>query len=275
VTQALGLGPADAAIFETFVVPRYMAAFGEAVLDMLDSTRAPARVAHLRCRTGYPDRDLAMKLTPGLELHGCDSSVSAIELARAKGATMPDLYTDYRVQEEGYPTTLPAAAFTHGLTLHPSLAKEGRRALLDEFRRLLVPGGQVVMAMPIRGSFSELSDLLREYALKHEASDVDAAVTYASHLRPTMEMLDEELVEAGFTDVDVDVRPLVLTFRSGRDFFEDPSTRLLVIPDYCAELPITMMNKPLFYVREAIDKYWSDAAFELTLQIGSVSATSP
>ncbi|MDB4998912.1 MAG: Biotin synthesis protein BioC [Myxococcaceae bacterium] len=274
MTQAFGLGPADAAIFETFVVPRYMAAFGEAALDMIDFTDAPARVAHLHCRTGYPDRDLATKLRSGLELHGCDRSVAAIELARAKGATMPDLYTDYRVQE-GYPTTLPEGAFTHALTLHPSLAKDGRRALLEEFRRVLVPGGQAVMAMPIRGSFSELSDLLREYALKHEASEIDAAVTYASHLRPTMEMLDEELVEAGFTDVDVDLRPLLIKFRSGRDFIEDPSTRLLVIPDYCAELPIAMMNKPLFYVREAIDKYWSDAAFELTLQIGSVSAISP
>jgi SAM-dependent methyltransferase len=249
VTLAASLGPADAAIFETFVVPRYMAAFGEAALERLVDTGDCARVVHLHCRTGYPDRELAEKLPSGLELHGCDPSVAAVELARAKAATMPGLFTDYRVLPDAYPTTLPDAAFTHGLALHPSLTKEGRRALLDEFRRLLVPGGQVVLAMPIRGSFSELGDLLREYALKHEASEVDAAVTYATHLRPTMEMLDEELVDAGFTDVDVDVRPLVLTFRSGRDFFEDPSTRLLVIPDYCAELPIAMMNKPLVYVR--------------------------
>ena len=70
------LGPADAAIFETFVVPRYLALFGELALEMLAEGR-DAQVIHLHCRTGYPDRGLALKL-PGAYIYGCDPSPHAI-----------------------------------------------------------------------------------------------------------------------------------------------------------------------------------------------------
>src|SRR5262249_49529206 len=55
------LGPAEAAIFETFVVPRYLALFGELAVEMLVES-PEAQVVHMHCRTGYPDRGMAMKL---------------------------------------------------------------------------------------------------------------------------------------------------------------------------------------------------------------------
>ena len=48
------LSPADAAILETFVVPRYLSLFGELVQQML-LVGESARIIHLGCRTGYPD----------------------------------------------------------------------------------------------------------------------------------------------------------------------------------------------------------------------------
>ena len=57
------LGPAEAAIFETFVVPRYMSLFGELALEMIADSD-DAQVVHLHCRTGYPDRGMAIRL-PG------------------------------------------------------------------------------------------------------------------------------------------------------------------------------------------------------------------
>jgi SAM-dependent methyltransferase len=258
-------GPAEAAIFETFVVPRYLSLFGELALEALAEIEE-AQVVHLNCRTGYPDRGIALRL-PGAHIIGVDSSIAALELARAKAATMPEMVSDYRHVEE-LPTPLPASAFSHAFVLHPMSQLEERAAVLEECARLLAPHGQAVVAMPVRGSFQEIGDLLREYALKYEDPDVSRAVELAALVRPTVEAFGEELEAAGFDYVDVSLRPTTLQFQSGRDFFEDPSARLLILPEVRLELSLEDDVGPLSYVREAIDKYWSDGPFELTVNVG-------
>ena len=260
------LGPADAAIFETFVVPRYLALFGELALEML-AEGSDAQVIHLHCRTGYPDRGLALKL-PGAYIYGCDPSPHAIELAKAKAATMPEMVSEYKLMGDAFPTPFPSQGFSHAITLHPLAAPDERAAVLAEFARLLAPRGQALMAMPLRGSFQEMGDLLREYALKNESPEINKKVEAAVLVRPTVEMLGAELEEAGFHFVDVEVRTSVLKFKSGRDFFEDPVTRLLLLPELRINLAIGDLERPLSYVRDAIDKYWSDGTFELTVNVG-------
>ena len=261
------LGPAEAAIFETFVVPRYLSLFGELAVEML-AEGEEAQVAHLFCRTGYPDRGIALKLH-GAHIYGCDPSPSAVELARAKAATMPDMVSDYRLAES-LPVPLPDAAFSHAVALHPLAAADVRAQILRELARLLAPNGQALIALPLRGSFQEMADLLREYALKHE-TEAGKAIERAALVRPTVELLGAELEEAGFHFVDVEVRPHTLEFQSGRAFFEDPIARLLLLPEFRANLAMLHIEDALSYVREAIDKYWSENNFELTVNVGCAS----
>jgi SAM-dependent methyltransferase len=262
------LGPSDAAVLETFVVPRYLSLFGEAMLEMFLSSGAAA-VVHLGCRTGYPDELIADRLSSGSIL-GLDASPPAIELARTKGALIPTVQTDYEVSE-GYPTALQAQAYTHGVSLHPSILPDHRRALIAEMARLVTPRGQVLLAYPMRGSFQEVIDLLREYALKADSNEIRTAADAAMSVRPTVEGLTEELQGAGFDEVDVDLRPVALDFQSGRDFMEDPTTRLLIMPELLATLGIGDLGEPLKYVEEAINRYWSEEPFQLTVNIGCAS----
>jgi SAM-dependent methyltransferase len=262
------LGPAEAAIFETFVVPRYLSLFGELVLETIVESEQ-ARVVHMHCRTGYPDRGIVLKL-PGAHIVGLDPSPAALQLARAKAATMPEMVAEYRVVEE-LPTPLPASAFSHALTMHPLAHAEDREQLLLELARLLAPHGQVLIALPLRGSFQEVADLLREYALKNDDINVSQAVEHAVLARPTVDELIAQVQKAGFEFVDVDLRPATVPFRSGRDFFEDPIARLLVLPELKIHHGFEDDHKALGYVREAIDKYWSDGTFELTLNVGCAS----
>jgi SAM-dependent methyltransferase len=261
------LGPAEAAIFETFVVPRYLSLFGELALEMIAESD-DAQVVHLHCRTGYPDRGLAIRL-PGAYIVGLDGSGAALELARAKAATMPGMVSDYRLTDD-VPTPLPGAAFSHALTLHPPSSAEDRGPLLAESARLLAPHGQVLLAMPFRGSFQEIFDLLREYALKYDDTAVAAAVEQAVIVWPTEESLSNELGESGFDFVDVSTRPSTLRFHGGRDFFEDPIARLAILPEIRSNLNLdeAVTEKALAYVREAIDKYWGGRSFELSVTVG-------
>ena len=262
------LGPSDAAVLETFVVPRYLAMFGEALLEMFLSS-GEADVVHLGCRTGYPDELIAERLTSG-SIVGLDPSSPAIELARTKGSLITAISTDYDLLTR-FPTALHAGSFTHGISLHPSNAREDREALFREFSRLIMPEGQVLIALPMRGSFQEIIDLLREYALKFDMGPIGKATEAAGAMRPTVEGLTEELTLAGFEEVDVDLRPVSLAFRSGRDLMEDPIMRLLVLPDIWATLGVEDIEPPMQYVEEAINRYWSEETFELTVNVGCAS----
>jgi SAM-dependent methyltransferase len=261
------LGAEDAAVFDRFVVPQYMSLFAEPLLDLIVPTE-DARVCHLQCRTGYPDRQLLQKL-PNAHVYGCDTSEHAILLARAKAKAIPGFVHDYRVID-AFATPFPAGAFSHGMTLHPLAAPAERRLMLEELARIVAPRGQALVAMPLRGSFIEIADLLRECALKNELTELTNAVEAAVQLRPTGELFKRELEAVGFEYVEVDVRPHTLRFNSGQKLFDDPATRLMLLPEFRVNLHMPD-DRPFAYVREAIDKYWSDAELELTVNVGVVA----
>ena len=158
------------------------------------------------------------------------------------------------------------------MCLHPVGSTEARLDLYREMHRLLYPGGQALVALPLRGSFQEVADLLREYALKQDEGELGRVVEESIAARHTIETLSEELESVGLDDVDVEIRQTALAFDSGRAFIEDPVSRLLVLPEVKSYLPGHDLEKPLEYIRDAIDKYWSEGKFELTLNVGCASA---
>lgn len=266
------LSPAEVAILETFVVPRYLALFGELALELLLSGEE-ARIVHLGCRTGYPDRQLIDRID-GSTVVGVDSSLAAVELARNKAATLVGASLEYRVEAE-LPTELEGESFSHALTLHPAGSDRERLSLFAEMARLLYSGGQALVALPLRGSFQELMDLVREYALKHDDGELGKAVEVAALTRPGIEELSEELESVGLEDVDVEVRQTTLRFDGGRAFTEDPVTRVMIVPELQALVGAAGFADVLAYVGDAIDKYWADQGFELSLKVGAASARKP
>lgn len=272
LTTAILQDSADAAIFETFVIPNYLAPFGEVAVAMLEETPNP-RVAHLLSRTGYPDREIASRM-PGVRIHGFDPSPYAVELANVKAASAFQFIAEYTYADE-LPSPLAEGVFTHALVLHPLVTYGQRMALYREIERVLKPGGQLVFAHAVRGSFIELYDLLREYGLKTEAVDLDEQISHAVELRPTVETFGTELEEAGFVDVDVELHPTSLAFRNARDFFESPATRLVIMPDIQSQLEAAGDVAALTYLRDAIAKYWSDTDFELSVNVACATAHKP
>lgn len=254
---------------ETFVVPRYLALYGELMLGMLLAGES-ALIVHLGCRTGYPDRQIIEKIA-GARITGIDPSLPALELARNKAALLGEVPMEYIVGDD-LPTELPDESYSHVLCLHPVVPPKGRAELFTEMQRLLYAGGQALVAMPLRGSFQEIGDLLREYALKFDEGELGKVVDHMMATRPTIETLSEELENAGLDDVDVEIRTTTLTFDSGRAFVEDPVTRLLIAPELSVALGDVDLAKPLDYVRDAVDKYWSEGKFELVVNVGCASA---
>jgi SAM-dependent methyltransferase len=264
-----GLAQDDVTAFDAFVVPRYFTLFGESLLEMLADGR-DAQVVHAYCRTGYPDRALATRLQ-NAHLFSCDPSPWALSAARAKAKERGHMVIDYRAIERP-PFPFPDGAFSHAVSIHPPSTARARRALIEEFSRLLAPRGQILLALPMRGSFVEVADLLREYAVRFERIEINRVVDGLVAERPTHETLAAEVEKAGFHYVDVDVRPRSLKFANGRDFVQHPIARLMVLPEWCEGIAPPDFAAAITYMQNAIDKYWAGHAFELTLKIGCVSA---
>jgi SAM-dependent methyltransferase len=265
---SLKLSAGDAAVFETFVVPRYLALFADLATDML-LLGEQAAVLHVGCRTGYPDRKLVEQ--GAATVVGVDSSLPALELARNKAAVLREAPLRYYALEE-LPGTLEPEGFSNVLSLHPTLGDNQRRQLFQQCHGLLYEGGQAVFALPLRGSFLEVADLFREYALKFDDTAFAELIETVTQARPTIETLEEELEAAGFDDIDVEIRQTDVPFDSGRAFVEDPVTRLLILPELAAAFAGVELAKPFEYARDAIDKYWSEGKLELSLNVGCASA---
>ncbi|MCC6648914.1 MAG: class I SAM-dependent methyltransferase [Polyangiaceae bacterium] len=264
------LGPSDAAILETFVVPRYLRLFGDVVLESILPAEG-AKLLHLGCRTGYPELEVAERLSMA-NLVGLDPAPRALELARTKAQLLPVTTRVDHVVGDPFSVPYEDQSFSHALSLCPPIpGHDARRRLFAELGRLVAPSGQILLGLPMRGSFQELLDLFREHALKNDAGDIAKATDTAALNRPNPESITEELEAAGFDDVDVEVVRASLSWKSARDFFEDPVTRLLILPDLEAHFDGVDLTRALKYAREAIDRYWSESDFELTVVIGCVS----
>jgi SAM-dependent methyltransferase len=260
-------GEDDAALFDAFVVPSYLSLFAAAARPLLLVGEA-GRVVHLGCRTGYPDAQWLedMPSTTGV---GVDSVQSFLSIASSRLGSMNMRY----VLGNPARTGLDPQTFSHALSFHPTRNAKGRIALFAEMGRLLYPGGQALISLPFGDSFQEVLDLLAEYALKHDDAEIEAAFESVPLHRGTPHQLMEELKSAGLSDVGIDIREEQIPFESGRAFVEDPAVRLLILPLVAAWLGRTSLpDEARDYLARAIDKYWSDTAFELKVQIAAVSA---
>jgi SAM-dependent methyltransferase len=214
---------------------------------------------------------------PNAHIYGCDASPAAIALAKAKASalsgTVGGAVFDYRV-EDRLPLRFPSGAFSHAFSIHPLAAPAERQQIMRELARIVGPFGQALMAMPLRGSFVEIADLLRECALKHGMSELSDSVEAAMQLRPTDELFASEFRAVGFEHVEVDVHRTTLSFEGGRAFFEDPIARTLLVPEFRVNLHLADNSEtfdPFGYVSQAIEKYYSGQPFELSVAVGVVS----
>jgi SAM-dependent methyltransferase len=264
----------DLAAYDADAVPGYVRFFDAQAAGML-IPRDAARVACFGCRTGAAQTEVAARLSSGDALVGIDTSEPAIWAARLRDGA-PGLSVAFE-HSAGMPTSLDDESVTHAVAIHPLGAPHQRAELFAEMRRVLAPGGQLVVTMPLRGSFPELGDLVREFALKHDKPNVAAAVDRAAQMRVSIETLASDLEMAGFVNVDVDVQLLAVPFETGKVYARSAVSRLVIEPDLSQLLDVDgpMRSRAMAYASDAVGRYWSESSFELAVNLGGASAFAP
>jgi hypothetical protein len=284
-SSADGWTESEAALFETFVVPGYLARFVSALSRALVPS-AEARVGHPGCRTGAGDAEVLRQLADG-QLIGWDPSVASVELARTK-ARAGAFQAEY---SNAHSRDFAEGAFSHVLVLHPRLrspvasrtrtpssasgsgdwgavATREWGVAIEEGLRLLAPMGQLLVALPLAGSFAELVDLLDEYALKYDDHDLGLRVREFNRVLPTRDELAAFLgAVTDYAEVTEDVHEL--PFEAPRALVDDPAVRLLVLPELSAAASAPDAQR---YLLDALSRYFSESPLTLTVRVGVASA---
>jgi ubiquinone/menaquinone biosynthesis C-methylase UbiE len=256
--------------YENVVVPRYARVFADLLLRAVDIP-ARANILDLSCRTGIPSVELVTALNEG-RIVAIDPEGAFLELARARGGS--EVGRRLFFKQEGI-ESLPFSneVFTNVVGNLIDRATTDRGSLLAESARVIRPGGQLVLTMPLRGSFNEVLDIFREVALKHDLGTVADRVDQYAVSMPTREMWQTEVESRGFSSASIEIMPFTLAFESGEHLMSDPAILVAAMPEWqwCAAA-VDDPGAVLYWVQDAVDTYFRGRLFEVTVNAGCVAA---
>jgi ubiquinone/menaquinone biosynthesis C-methylase UbiE len=262
------INPHDAALeqalaYDAAFVPRFAQRFGERLLLALDLPPR-ANVLDLVCRTGYPAVQVLDRVRDGRVI-ALDQDGRFLELARARAGTDLGRRIFFK---QGSPTSLGFSdeIFTNVIGNLIDRVTGDRAAVLAESARVLRPGGQLALTLPLRGSFLEVIDLLREIALRHDLGRLAERVEQYVQTMPTVESLRAEFEARGFERVSVDAWEFSLDYASSGDLLGDPLVQAAALPEWrsCAEAT-DHPDEVLAELRRCIDTYFEGRRFMLTV----------
>lgn len=198
--------------YERYFVP----AIGAPVADDLvriASLRPGERVLDVACGTGVVARRAARLVGAAGTVAGLDINPGMLAVARS--ATPSDVAIDWHEgSAEAMP--LPDASFDAGLCQMGLQFVPDKHAALGEMRRVLVPGGRLILNVP--GPTPQLFVIMGEALARHVGTEAAAFVNQVFSLHDPVEL--QSLVEgAGFRDVSVEADTGSLRLPAPEEFF--------------------------------------------------------
>jgi ubiquinone/menaquinone biosynthesis C-methylase UbiE len=258
-----------ARIYDDEILPVWSKRFGRMLLRGLDLSEK-RQILDVGCGTGYPAVEIVRRLSGGSRLIAIDASSAMLDVARKKMEEMNARGVFFRTE-----SAVPRLSFADdvydlvvcnlGLTEMESPART-----LADFARVTKPGGQVRCTLPLEGSFQEFYDIYREVLTKHDRHDTLARLNdHLTATYPTVAQCEQWLASAGLDEGRVEVERFTMLFRSSREFFfapvieYGPLNRWKEIAGNGQE-----MQDVFWYIKEAIDAYFQDRAFAVTVVAG-------
>jgi ubiquinone/menaquinone biosynthesis C-methylase UbiE len=207
--EEYGLKPPEN--YERFFVP----VIGEPVandLIRLAALRPGERVLDVACGTGIVARLAAQQVGPNGAVAGVDLNPGMLEIARSNAPTNMSI-TWHQGSAEDMP--LPDEAFDVVLCQLGLEFMPDKLAALAEMRRVLVPGGRLILNVP--GPAAKLFAVLAEAMKRYISPQAAGFVNQVFSLHDTTE-IQQIISEAGFRDIALQVNDKTLTLPPSKDF---------------------------------------------------------
>jgi len=262
-----------AKLYDSEILPAYAARFGALLARAID-VRPRARVIEIGCATGAFTLELARRFDLDSHLTAFDASPALIAEARARLEAEATPAQITRVAHPDVPESIPLADGSADLVVSnlAVAAAAEPRAAVKEAVRLLAPGGQLALSAPLRGTWSEFLDLFRDVLRENGKLESLAAVDRYVAALPDGEGVARWLAEAGLKQIEVTAARWEILFRSAREFFFAPLIELGPLVQW-KQLSGRgdQMQDVFFFTKEAIDTYFKDRVFAVTISAATVT----
>lgn len=266
-----------AAVYDTDIWPLVPQRAAEMILRALP--RRPATIAvEAGCATGNLTFSVAERLDGASRILGIDASPALIDLAEAaQSRHAVNDKASFRVADPAPP--LPLDSDTYDLALSNLALGEtpSPKAAVADLGRCVKPGGRAIITLPLQGCWSEFLDLYGDVWTEQGKHDGLAALAAYRASLPTAETAVGWLEAAGMVDVAVEVTRWELLFKTAREFFFAPVIELgpLATWKQIAGGHGEQMQDVFFFVKEAIETYFSGTVFPVTMVIACLSGAKP
>jgi ubiquinone/menaquinone biosynthesis C-methylase UbiE len=239
--------------------------------------RPGSAVLELGCASGALTVQIAHRQDAASRVVALEGSAALLELARAR--VRAERYIGRRVFFRNHVpgTRLTFAEETFDTVIaNVDLAElPDAAATLADYARVTRPGGQLVIATPLRGTWLEFLDLYREVLVEAgRQTAIDALGRYVERM-PEADAVARQLEAAGLTAVDIEVRRWEVVFRSAREFFYAPIIEQGPLDRWKEVVGPEAMQETFVAIKDTIDTYFSGRAFAVSVLGGRLAARKP
>lgn len=259
-----------ARIYDEQIAPVWGSRFGKMLLRNL-ALPERGQILDISCGTGYPLVEVLRRKGDAARVIAIDASSAMLDVARRKAADLGAIGKRgvfFRTE-----SPLPRLSFADdvydlvlcnlGLPEMPSAA-----AALADFARVTKLGGEVRCTIPLQGTWLEFHDIYREVLVKHDRHDALDRLDRHLESYPSVEDCARWMRAAGLTP-SVEVEEFTLLFKSSREFFFAPVVEFGPLPAWKAIAGSGQELQDVFwYIKEAIDAYFGERAFQVTVKAG-------
>jgi SAM-dependent methyltransferase len=237
--------------------------------------RPKSAVLELGCAAGNITAQIAHRLDAESRVVAVDASPALLELARAR--VRDQEHAGRRVFFRAHPpgTRLPFAEDTFETVLANLSDVAAPTELLADYVRVTKPGGQLVVACPLRGTWLELLDIFREVLVHARRPEALTALDAYIATLPEADDMARQLEALGLAPVDIEVSHWELVFRSAREFFYAPVIEQGPLPQWKEIVGREVLHETFLAIKESIDTYFAGRAFVVGVFGGRFSARRP
>jgi ubiquinone/menaquinone biosynthesis C-methylase UbiE len=259
-----------AKVYDAEIEPTWSRPFGKLLLRELELPARPM-VLDVGCGTGYATLEVLRRMDSDGRIIAIDASPPMLDEARTKAGPLSGKRIFFR--SETVTNKLSFASEVYDLVLCNAALHEfdAPESAIGEFARVAKPGGQVIVTLPLAGTWREFFDIFREVLVKHDQQEaLDRLDAYLARI-PTMERVCEWFSQAGLESLETEYDSFTLLFKSGREFFFAPLIEYGPLSEWKAIAGKgEEMQKIFWEAKEAIDAYFGGSAFAVTVEAGCV-----
>lgn len=239
--------------------------------DPLSSITDASSVLIAEARCGYIPEKMMPNLPIGARIIALDPNRAMLDQARTRfeGENESNIFfVPQAVDKIAYANDV----FRASICLNDLVSVEETKRGLSELARVTSPGGTVMAAVPLQGSFPEFYDILDEAFRAHKLHDVLGRMYKLRRSFLTPSYLHDLAKDASLIDPIVDEISWEVSFESGHALLHSPLVRETFFPHWMSIIRSSDREPILRYVIDAIDTYWHNREFVCKIVAGSVTA---